>query len=108
MTETNWVLESPKTQVEGEAIQYSITFLGANELSSYSMKVYRGNNDVSSSALISGDSMSDSKDVLTLKKITSYDGTGGRSLIVAVTVNVDGNTEIRKLEIIVTKPEDSQ
>jgi hypothetical protein len=44
--------------------------------------------------------------VVTLKTITAQGGDGGSNYVVAVTANVDGNTEIRKFIIRVVRPED--
>ena len=99
-----WVIESPVTQAEGEAIAYSIDFIGANSVSSVTAVCYKDNTDYSSSVFLSGDSIVISNNVITLKKLTAVADDGGSKYVVAVKGTVDGNTEIRKLLINVVDP----
>lgn len=101
--EDAFVLNSPKTLVEGEGITYSITYLNATTCSSPSAIVYRnGNNDVTSTVMPSG-SHSATGNVVTLKPITGL--VGNATYIIAVTATVDGNTRVKKIKLIVQKDE---
>lgn len=103
-----WVLESPVTQVEGEAIAYSIEYLGATAVSSPTLVVYMNGTDVTTAVCISGDSNTASGTTVTMKKITAKSGDGGHRYIAVVSATVDGNTEIRKLEIYVMPASEEQ
>ena len=103
-----WLIESPVTMVEGEAVAYSVDWLGANKVESPSVTVYKNGQDVSSSVMISGDSHVVSGNVVTLKKITAASGDGGNRYVVVVECVVDSNTERRKLLVHVVKPGSEQ
>ena len=100
-----WVKESPITAVEGEIITYSLTWLGASNLSTPTALVYFKGSDVTSTAMPSG-SHSKSGNVQTLKPITFASAWVNNFIVVAIQCVVDGNTEIRKLKIRVQKASD--
>ena len=97
------VIESPIAMVEGEAITYAITWLGATSITAGVSILYRDGADYTSTAM-SGSSTS-SGIVQTLETITAQAGDGGKSYIVAIKATVDGNVEIRKLHIKIVKDE---
>ncbi len=101
-----WVLESPVVMVEGEAIAWSVEFLGATEVSEPASTVYKNGADVTDEVCISEDEDSVSGATVTLKTITAKSGDGGHSYIVVVQALVDGNLEMRKLEIGLVRPGD--
>ena len=104
MNDDSWVVEKDQVMVEGEALTWSVDFIGATAVSSPSSKVYKNGSDYSST--VQSGSVSVSGTVATLKTITAQGGDGGSNYVVAVTANVDGNTEIRKFIIRVVRPED--
>ncbi|KAA3643437.1 MAG: hypothetical protein DWQ07_23270 [Chloroflexi bacterium] len=102
-----WVIESPVTMVEGEAVAYSIDWQGASNIddASVSLTVYKNGEDVSSTVVDTEDNFVVNSNVLTLKKITAQSTDGGERYVVVVQADVDGNTERRKLLIRIVKDE---
>jgi hypothetical protein len=97
MSDEIWVIEKDQVMVEGEAISYSIDFIGAATVGSPSSKVYKNGSDYSDTVLSGSDSVSGS--AVTIKTITAQTGDGGSVYVVALTATVDGNIEIRKFII---------
>ena len=93
-----WVIESPITMIEGEAVAYSIDWQGASTVDedSVNLTVYKNGEDVSSSVVDAEDDFVVNSNVLTLKKITAQNTDGGGRYVVVVQADVDGNTERRK------------
>ena len=102
-----WIVESPIEMVEGETITYSIEWLGTSSLSSPTATVKFNSQDVTSTVMPSG-SHSVSSNIQTLKPITAATAHVRGSYIVTIQCTVDGNTEIRLLEIRVLSTEDKQ
>jgi len=102
-----WVKNSPITMVEGETITFSVRWLGATSVSSTTATVYRRNSDYTSTAMPSG-STSESGSISTLKPLVAASGDGGTSYILAISATVDGNTEIRKCEVVIQKANKTQ
>ncbi len=98
-----WLLESPVQMIEGEVIAYSIDWLGASKVENPTATVYKRDADITSSAMISGDSHLVSNNVVTLKKITAGASDGGSRYVVVVQATVDSKVEKRKLLIQVVK-----
>lgn len=99
-----WVVERDQVMVEGEAIAFSVEFIGATSVSSPSSKVYKNGADYSSTVQSGSDSASGP--VVTLKTITAQANDGGSVYVVVVQATIDGNTEKRKFLIRVAAPED--
>ena len=97
------VVESPVNMLEGEALTFSLTWLGASSVTAQSSVLYKDRSDYTSTAM-SGSS-SASGIVQTLETITAQAGDGGKKYVVAIKATVDGNTEIRKLIVNVVKDE---
>ena len=102
MTDLN-VKESPLTAIAGETLTYSLTWLGASNLSSPAAVVYYKNSPVTDTAMPSG-SHSVSGNVQTLKPITFDNAWVNNFIVVNIQCVVDNNTEIRKLKIYIQKP----
>jgi hypothetical protein len=100
----HWVVEREQIMVEGEAIAFSVKFIGATVVSSPETKCYKNGADYSSTALSGSDSVSG--DTVTCKAVTAQDNDGGSTYVMRVKATVDGNTEIRKFLIRVVAPED--
>lgn len=100
-----YLIGSPVKMIEGEAIQWSVTFRGASSLSSQDATVLlvkegADNEDITSEVFISGDSHTVSGGALLLKKLTARDGDAGETYLVVVEALVDStNFEKRKFEI---------
>ncbi len=92
-----WLIESPVQMVEGEAIAYSVDWLGASKVESPMVVVYKNGQDVTSAVMISGDSHVVSGNVVTLKKITAQNNDGGNQYVVVVECAVVNDIERRKL-----------
>jgi hypothetical protein len=89
--------------VEGEAIAFSVDFLGATTVTSPTSKVYKNGADYSSTVQSGSDAVS--RTVVTLKTITAQDNDGGAVYVVVVQAVVDGKTEKRKFLIRVVDSE---
>lgn len=99
----NWLIESPVTMVEGEAITFSVDWLGAAKVEDPEVTIFKNGQDISSTVMVSGDEFVISNNVVTLKKITAGENDGGATYVVAICCTVDSNTEIRKLLIHIVK-----
>lgn len=99
----NWLIESPVTMVEGEAITFSVDWLGAAKVEDPQVTIYKNGQDITSTAMASGDDYVVSNNVVTLKKITAGSSDGGATYVAAIRCTVDSNTEIRKLLIHIVK-----
>ncbi len=99
----NWLIESPVTMVEGEAITFSVDWLGAAMVEAPQVTVYKNGQDITATAMASGDDFVVSNNVVTLKEITAGDNDGGASYVAAIRCTVDNNVEIRKLLIHIVK-----
>lgn len=97
-----WVVERDQVMIEGEALTFSVTFVGATTVSGPSSKVYKNGNDVSGTVQSGSDSVSGN--VVTLKTITAQADDGGGVYVVVVSATVNGNTEKRKFKINVVDP----
>jgi len=102
MNET-WLIESPVSMVEGEAIAFSVDWLGASKVEDPSTTVFKNGQDITETAMVSGDDYVISNNVVTLKKITAGSNDGGACYVVAIGCTVDNNAEIRKLLIRIVK-----
>lgn len=102
MSDAIWVVEREQAMLEGEAIAFSVTFIGATTVASPSSTVYKNGTDISETVLSGSDSASGS--TITLKTITAQEGDGGSVYVVVASAAVDGNTEKRKFLIRVAKP----
>ena len=69
MTDDIWVIEKDQTMVEGEALTFSVQFLGATTLASPETKCYRNGSDYSATALSGSDAVSG--DTVTCKTVTA-------------------------------------
>lgn len=97
-----WVVEKDQTMIEGEAITFSVDFIGASVVTSPSSKVYKNGADYSGTVQSGSDNASGS--VVTLKTITAQANDGGAVYVVVVQATVDGNVEKRKFLIRVVSP----
>ena len=88
--------------IEGEALTFSVDFIGASIVTSPSSKVYKNKSDYSGTVQSGSDSASGS--VVTLKTITAQPNDGGSVYVVVVQAVVDGNVEKRKFLIRVVSP----
>lgn len=102
-----YLIESPISMIEGEAISFSVDWLGASRVENPSLTVYKNGEDITSAALISGDAHSVSGNVLTLKKLTAGAQDGGTRYILAIAADVDSNHEVRKLLVDVLRADDA-
>ena len=98
-----WVIEKDQVMVEGEALTFSVQFIGAATVSSPETKCYRNGADYSSTALSGSDSASG--DTVTCQTVTAQANDSGSVYVMRVKAVVDGNTEIRKFLIRVVGPE---
>ncbi|MDH3943705.1 MAG: hypothetical protein OEV06_06420 [Anaerolineae bacterium] len=96
------LIESPVQMMTGETITYSVTWLGASNLSSPNALVYRRGTDISATAMPSG-AHAVSGNVQTLKPLTAGSNDGGKKYVVVIECVVDGNTERRKLIVDIVK-----
>lgn len=92
-----YALESPVVQGERETITYACTFLGAKSVSSPSAVAYRSRTSQTGTVFPAG-SITASGNVVTLKPLKNL--VGGIRYVIAVTATVDGNTLVRKFEVI--------
>ena len=99
----NWLIESPVTMVEGEAITFSVDWLGAAKIENPQVTIFKNGQDITSVAMGGEDDYIVSNNVVTLKKITAGCNDGGASYVAAIRCTVDNNTEIRKLLIYIVK-----
>ncbi len=97
-----WLNESPMTMIEGETVTFSVTWLGATDVSSPGATVYKNGADVTSTVMPSG-AHSASGNVQALKPMAAGSNDGGNAYVVVVQAAVDGNTERRKLLVKVLK-----
>jgi len=102
MSDDIWVVEREQEMVEGEAITYSVKFLGATVVAAPASKVYKNGVDYSSTVQSGSDSVSGS--TVTLKTITAQANDGGSVYVVVVQATVDGNIEKRKFIIRIVNP----
>ncbi|KKK59940.1 hypothetical protein LCGC14_3029340 [marine sediment metagenome] len=97
------IIESPVYMIEGETITWSITWLGVSSLASPTAVVYKDGTDVSSTVMASGSHLV-SGNVQTLKPVVAGSTDGGKRYTVIIEAVVDsGNTERRKLMVIIIK-----
>jgi len=99
-----WVVEKDQVMVEGEAITFSVNFVGATTISSPDTRCYKNGSDYSSTALSGSSSASGS--VVTCETVTAQSGDAGEVYVVVVSATVDGNTEMRKFRIRIVAPGD--
>jgi hypothetical protein len=104
MSDAIWLIEREQVMLEGEAITFSVTFLGATTVASPTSTVYKNGSDVSGTVQSGSDSVS--ANTVTLKTITAQVDDGGSVYVVVVQATVDGNTEKRKFLIRVVDPSD--
>ena len=97
MSDDIWVIEKDQTMIEGEALTFSVQFLGATTVANPETKCYRNGADYSSTALSGSDSASG--DTVTCKTVTAQANDGGSVYVMRVKAAVDGNTEMRKFLI---------
>jgi hypothetical protein len=99
--EVVWVRESPLDVVEGEALNYDHTWEVGTTFADPSAKIYRNGRDVSATMMTSGaDSVAGRVQVL--KRISALKA--NNVYIVAIQCTVDGNVEIRKLQLNCQSP----
>lgn len=99
-----WVDQSPITHVAGESYTHSLTWLGATTVTIGATGVaiydYEGTNVVGT--LMPAGSHSATGNVATFKPLVLASvGYNNSFLIMTMTCTVDGNVEIRKLEIVI-------
>ena len=99
-----WVVERDQVMVEGEAITFSVHFVGATTISSPDTKCYKNGSDYSTTALSGSSSASGS--VVTCEQVTAQAGDAGGTYVMVVSGTVDGNTEMRKFRIRIVAPGD--
>jgi hypothetical protein len=100
MSET-WVHESPiEDMKEGASFAIGITINGGTTISASSSKIYKNNNDMSSTILSGSDSYSGN--VATSKTMTFAAGTAG-TYVYCNTITCDGITWVYACEIVVTR-----
>jgi len=99
-----WVIENDQVMVEGEAITFSVNFVGATVVSSPDTRCYKNGSDYSSTALTGSSSASGS--VMTCETVTAQSGDAGEVYVIVVSATVDGNTEMRKFKIRIAAPGD--
>lgn len=97
MQDDIWVVEKDQVMIEGEAIAFSVDFIGATTVTSPTSTVYKNGVDYSSTVQSGSDSVSGS--VVSIKTITAQNGDGGAVYIVVVGASVDGNIQKRKFLI---------
>lgn len=102
MSNDIWVVEREQTMIEGEAIGFSVNFMGATTVSDPGSAVYKNGTDISGTVMSGSDSVSGS--TVLLKTITAQVGDGGETYVVVVSATVDGNTEKRKFIIRIVDP----
>jgi len=100
-----WVIERDQVMVEGEAVTFSVQFIGATTVSGPETKCYK--NGAEYAAALSGSDAA-AGDTVTCKTITAQAGDGGAVYVIRVKAVVDGNTEIRKFLVRVVDPSDEQ
>jgi len=93
-----WVDEQEVDMAEGEIITFAVIFQGAVVVSGPGATVYKNGEDVTSSVMPSGSHLV-SGNVVTLKPINAIAGDGGQKYVVAIAATVDGNSEIRKVQV---------
>lgn len=100
---STWLIESPVTMVEGEQIAFSIDWLGAATVEEPLVQVYKNGVDITSEVMDAGDEHQISGNVLTMKKVRARGSDGGSRYVLMVEAKVNGNTERRKLLILIAK-----
>lgn len=103
-----WLNASPIAMCEGEAISFSIDWIGANKVENPTIKVYEDESEYQDDVFLSADSEVISGNVLTLRKLTVKAGDGGGKYVLEIKCEIDNNTEIRKLLIIVIDPKSDE
>ena len=106
-TDGPWAQESPVVQVAGESITYVCTFLGGKVISAVGSTptAYKNRTSVTSTVFPAGTTSATANQV-TLKPLTSL--TGGSRYVIVVSVTLDGNTTIKKFEVISHSPKMEQ
>lgn len=99
-----FAIESPVAVVEGDLIQFACAFWD-DVSGTPTALVYKNGTDLTSTVFPSG-AITVSGGVVTLKRTAALVG-GGR-YVIAITVVVDGDTFVRKIEMIVAKDEQEQ
>ena len=97
MSDDIWVVEREQVMIEGEALAFSVAFVGTTTVSDPSSTVFKNGADISGTVQSGSDSVSGN--VVKLKTITAQNGDGGSVYVVVVSAVVDGNTEKRKFII---------
>jgi hypothetical protein len=104
MKEDIWVIEKDQVMVEGEALTFSVQFLGASMVSNPETRCYKNWANYSGTALSGSDSSSG--DTVTCKVVTAQPNDAGSVYVMRVKATVDGNTEIRKFLIRIVGPDE--
>ena len=99
-----WVVESPVDAIEGESLTFTITYEGATTVSSPTAAAYRNKTTVTSTVFPTNTPTA-SGNVVTLSPAT---GLLHGQYVIAVTATVDGNTEVRKVQVRVGRANDEQ
>lgn len=107
--DTVWVLESPINVVEGASPKFAITISNPSSstppaLSNPSTKIYKNGTDVSATCLTGSSSVTGN--VVILPTIGSLQG--DNVYVVAVTVDIDNVTDVKKIQLIVQRPGQEQ
>jgi hypothetical protein len=96
-----WTRESPLDVVEGETLNYDMTWEIGTTFDNPDAKVYRNGRDVTAAMMPSGTHYLVGR-VQYLKSITGFKS--DNVYIVAIQCDVDANTEIRKLQLNCQSP----
>ena len=96
-----WVRESPLDVIEGETLSFDMTWEVGTTFSSPAAKVYKNGRDQSATMMPSGTDVITGR-VQTLKPITAFKA--DNVYVVVIQCIVDGNTEIRKLQLNCQSP----
>lgn len=93
-----WVAQSPIEVVEDEEFTWAIKCIGAENITSPTVKVYRNGEDITSTVIPTG-SASASGNVITLPEIQIVATDGGVSYVVVVWATIDGSYRAVKMQL---------
>lgn len=94
-----WLLESPVSLLEGEAVAFSVEWLEAGQVSAPDAWAFKDGEDITADVMAGEDEHTVRGRVMTLKRLAPRPGDGGQRYVLLVQAEVDGNVERRKCVI---------
>jgi hypothetical protein len=105
MNDDLWLLESPVSLLEGEAVAFSVEWLGAGQVAAPAAWAYKDGEDITDEVMAGDDEHTVRGRVMTLKRLAPRPGDGGQRYLLLVQAEVDGNVQRRKCVVEVGRAE---